>query len=72
MVAATYFALGDRLDLTGLRRRVATLPGDGPWGAAAISVHSQFAQLRNVLNKENLLSNGELKRTRRPPRLSNT
>jgi hypothetical protein len=38
----------------------------GPWGAAAISVRSQLAQLLNVLNGENLLSNGQLKLD--PPR----
>jgi hypothetical protein len=38
----------------------------GPWGAAAISVHSQLAQLRKVLDRETLLSNGQLKLD--PPR----
>jgi hypothetical protein len=38
----------------------------GPWGAAAISVRSQLAQLQDVLNGENLLSSGQLKLD--PPR----
>jgi hypothetical protein len=38
----------------------------GPWGAAAISVRSQVAQLQNVLHGDNSLSNGQLKLD--PPR----
>jgi hypothetical protein len=63
MVAFLGLARG-RMDLRVIPASLAiglVLSSFGPWGAAAISVHSQFAQLRNLLDKENLLSNGELK-----------
>lgn len=58
-----------RMDLRVIPASLAiglVLSSFGPWGAAAISVSSQLAQLQNVLNGENLLSSGQLRLD--PPR----
>ena len=58
-----------RMDLRVIPASLAiglVLSSFGPWGAAALSVRSQLAQLRKVLKGENLLSNGQLKLD--PPR----
>jgi hypothetical protein len=68
MVAYLGSARG-RMDLRIIPASLASglvLSSFGPWGAAAISVQSQLAQFQNVLNGENLLSNGQLKLD--PPR----
>jgi Domain of unknown function (DUF4153) len=60
MVAYLGSARG-RMDLRVIPASLAVglvLSSFGPWGAAAISMHSQLAELQNVLNGENLLSNG--------------
>jgi hypothetical protein len=53
-----------RMDLRVIPASLAiglVLSSFGPWGADAISVRSQFAQLLDVLNGQNLLSDGHLK-----------
>jgi Domain of unknown function (DUF4153) len=68
MVAYLGSARG-RMDLRVIPASLAiglVLSSFGLWGAAAISVRSQLAQLLNVLNRVNLLSNGQLKLD--PPR----
>ena len=68
MVAYLRSAHG-RMDLRVIPASLAiglVLSSFGPWGAAALSVRSQLAQLQNVLNGENLLSSGQLRLD--PPR----